>query len=111
MFNFEKMKDDYEKRKVERFEEDDLVIDTAAINDSNYPYETAIKHPFYNKGQWIIVQTYNNKEEAIIGHKEWVVRMTSNALPHELTDVAENFASMLCDTFGDDDWRKNKGGV
>ena len=110
MFKFEEMQNNYEERKVERFEEGDLVIDTAAVNDSNYPYETAIKHPFYNEGKWVIVQTYNSKEEAIIGHKEWVVRMTSNALPHELTDVAENFASKLCDIFGDD-WRKNKGGV
>lgn len=110
MFRFEKMKNNYKQRKVDRYEEGKLIIDTAAINDSPYPYETAIKYPLYNKGDWIIVQTYNSKEETIIGHREWVERMTANALPHELTDVSDNMVSMLCD-MADDNWRTKKGGV
>ena len=108
MFNFEKMLDTYEERKVDRFEDGDLVIDTAAVTDSKDPYETAIKHPSYNEGEWVIVETHSTKEEAIIGHKKWVDTMTSNVLPRKLTDVSNNLPSMLLDKFDDDNWRSNK---
>ena len=108
MFSFEKMIDNYKERKVDRLEDGDLVIDTASVTDSKNPYETAIKHPSYNEGEWVIVETYKTKEEAIIGHKKWVDIMTSNILPRKLKDASTSFPSMLLDILDKDDWRTNK---
>ncbi|GAH34358.1 unnamed protein product, partial [marine sediment metagenome] len=48
---------DYEKRKVERYETDSLIVDTCEVYDQPSPYnfETAILHRRYNNGEWIIV--------------------------------------------------------
>jgi hypothetical protein len=90
LFGISSMGSTYEQRKVERFEDSKrhIVVDTAAVTDSDKPYETAIKHPKYNGGNWIVVQLYNTKEEAIIGHKKWVIKMTSDKLPKKIKDVS-----------------------
>lgn len=86
MFGFLSMMDNYEDRKVNRYEADDLVIDTAYVTDGNQSYETGISHPEYNQGDWIIVEAYDNKEDALKGHERWVLRMTSENLPSSLKD-------------------------
>lgn len=54
----------YEQRKVARFEKDGFMVDTAAVNDSEHPFETAVEHPNYNDGKMVIVEEYDSKEEA-----------------------------------------------
>ena len=112
MFGFLSMMGNYEERKVERFEAEDLIIDTAAVTDSTKPFETAIKSPLYNDNKWVIVELYDTKEEAIAGHKKWVSIMTSNILPKELKDVSISGVAELCDMFPDpdseDNWRTHK---
>lgn len=83
-FDFIKMAGNYESRKVARFEKDDLLVDTAEVNDALQPYETAISHPEYDGGHWVPVEMYDTKEEAIIGHSTWVHKMTSGELPASL---------------------------
>jgi len=42
MFNFMNMIGNYKERKVERDEFDEIIVDTAAVTDSDEPYETGI---------------------------------------------------------------------
>jgi len=107
MFDFITMGGNYEERAVDRFEgPDGLIIDTAAVTDSEKPYETGILHPEYNDGKWIIVELYDTKEAAQTGHDEWVKKMTSGELPEKLVDVSLTIiAAMLDDECGDNEWR------
>ena len=88
MFDFYNDIDNYEERKVANFEGEGFVIDTAAASDGRQPYETGIEHPEYRNGRWVIVEAYNTKEEAKVGHDKWVKTMTAKELPKELIDCA-----------------------
>ena len=87
LFDFLSMADDREERKIANTEINGATIDTCAVTDSNNPYETAISHPNYRNGHWIVVQEYNSKEEAKLGHSEWVEKFTDK-LPEEVVDVS-----------------------
>ena len=76
----------HSEREIAHDETEDLVVDTVAVNDSEQPFETGIKHPLYNDGRWIIVEMYNTKEEAVIGHNKWVEKMTAAELPDQLEE-------------------------
>ena len=67
MFNFLFM-DEYKNRVVDNYKGDGFTVDTASVNDGNHPYETGIEHTEYNDGAWIIVEAYDTKEDAQIGH-------------------------------------------
>lgn len=106
MLDFFDMMGNYELRAVARFEQDGLVIDTCAVTDAAQPYETGICHPSYNDGKWIIVELYDTREEAQIGHDKWVKTMTANELPKWLQDVSSAAIAGLCDIFEpDDEWQ------
>ena len=77
-----------ETRKVARYKDRSLIIDTVAVTDSDQPFETAVMHPAYNDGDWIVVEEHGTKEEAQKGHNRWVQRMTSDRLPDQLVDVS-----------------------
>lgn len=95
MFNFLEMASNYENRKVDRFEGDNFFISTAWVNDSvNYPYETAISHPDYDNKRVIVIEQYEDIEEAKINHQKWVETFTKKELPEYLIecfagDIAE----------------------
>lgn len=103
LFDFLSMGIDYEDRKVARDEIGDATIDTAAVTDSDKPYETGIKHPAYNDGAWVIVELYVNKEAAKIGHNKWIGVMKQK--PKELFDRNESEVGDLAESF-DCDIRK-----
>lgn len=63
MFNF-LFAEPYEQRKVDRFEQDQLIVDTVAVNDADNPFETAILYPEYNNNEPIVVEEYVSKEDA-----------------------------------------------
>jgi hypothetical protein len=89
MFDFISMANNYEERKVARFELGMIIIDTCAVSDSDHPFETAISHPQFNSGNWIIVEHYDSKQEAIQGHNKWVDKITSKEnFPLTLKDVS-----------------------
>lgn len=90
MFNF--LLDD---RKAERYESDSLIIDTCQVSDGERPYETAVSHKEYNGGGWVIVEAYDTEHDALIGHRRWVDKMTSDELPPSLIDCAN--VSQMCD--------------
>ena len=47
-------------------------IDTCAVDDRSWNYETAIQHEQFRGGEWIVVRGYDSKEEAEAGHDMWV---------------------------------------
>lgn len=106
MFDFFSMVGNYEQRAVARFEEGHLIIDTCAVTDSTQPYETGVCHPAYNDGAWVIVELYDTKEEAQVGHDKWIKTMAADELPDSLRDVSSAGIAELCDVFvPDDEWR------
>lgn len=88
MFEFMNMMGNHQERLVDRYEADGVIVDTCLVNDSDQPYETGIKHPCYNNSDWVIVELYDTKEEAQIGHNKWVKTITSKKLPKTLKDVS-----------------------
>jgi hypothetical protein len=97
MFNFFSMTDNYESRKVNRYEDpaNGLYVSTVWVTDSKNPLETAVKHKNYNAGKWIIVEEYKNEEEARAGHAKWVQIMTAKELPSEIVDVSTSEIKQL----------------
>jgi len=107
MFDFLDIMDNYEDRKVARFDgKNDLMVDTAMITDAREPYETAVVHSKYNNGKMIIVEMYNSKSEAKKGHSKWVKLMTAKKLPDKLIDVCTASIAELLDTMSNDKWRQ-----
>ena len=61
--------DNYEERLVSRtsnLDPDELpfILDTVAVDDREWKYETAIQHPKFNDNEWIVIRGYDTKEEA-----------------------------------------------
>lgn len=65
-----------------RDEWDDIIVDTVVAYDTNM-WETGIM--VEGKG-WVVVEQYENREEAEKGHAKWVKRMKSNPR-YELKDI------------------------
>lgn len=104
MFSFLDMMDNREDRIVDNYSTGNLTIDTCYVNDALKPYETAVSHLAYNKSDWVIVEDYDNKEDAQEGHNRWVKTMTARELPGQLTDIATSMiAQFKTALFGDDD--------
>jgi len=78
----------YQDRAIDRYEVDNVVIDTCSVTDSAQPYETGVRHPNYNDGLYVIVEMYDTKEQARKGHDKWVKIMTAETLPDKLVDVS-----------------------
>lgn len=85
----------YEDRKVARYEKSDLLVSTAQVTDSDYPFETAVGHPNYNKGKLVIVEHYESRVAAEQGHKRWIKTMTQKRLPKSLKDVSTSEIAKL----------------
>lgn len=59
MFNFLSDMYNYEDRCVALFDDGEGIrISTARCSDGSQPYETAIQHPDYNDGDYVIVEAY-----------------------------------------------------
>ncbi len=101
MFNFFGMADNYEDRKVDRYEKNGLMVDTCSVTDGNKPFETAVESPEYNNGKMVIVQSYDTIEEAKEGHLKWVDLMLNNP-PEYLRDCANAEISQLIELFSED---------
>lgn len=105
MFEFLHMAGNYDSRKVARYEdgEKNIIISTAFVNDSSFPYETAIKHPEYNEGYFIIVENYNDEISAKEGHKKWEQLYLEDNLPDPLIDIGESGCSKILDIVSEDE--------
>ena len=104
MFKFLDMIDQpYEDRMVGRLDDENLQlsVSTIKVTDSRKPYETAVASPSFRGGKWVIVGTYNSREEAQEGHDKWVKVMTAEILPEKLIDVGESETALMCSDLGD----------
>lgn len=92
MFSFLSMSNinNYSKRKIDRYGDDILIVDTCAVDDGEQPYETAVAHPFYNNGLYIIVEAYSSAKEAQEGHDRWLQKMQADPLPERLIDCCNS---------------------
>lgn len=88
IFDFMQDFGNHDERKVDTYKEGDLFVDTCAVSDSTKPYETAVAHLRYNEGKMLIVELYDTKEEAQVGHDKWVKIMTAEKLPNAIEDVS-----------------------
>ena len=95
MFNFLGMMGNYDNRKIGRFDDNGIIISTALVTDGDFKYETAVGHPDYDAGDFIIVEAYSNRDNAESGHEKWVGIMTSDELPNELRDCQNSSVSQL----------------
>jgi len=102
MFDFVDDIGNHESRQVDRHEIDGMIIDTARVSDGLHPFETAVSHPRYNYGNWVIVESYTNIKEANRGHDKWVKIMTSEELPASLKDCGNALISSFGKSFGID---------
>jgi hypothetical protein len=97
MFDFFSMAGTYEERKVALYNEGGLVISTAMVTDGDLDFETAIKHPDYNDGNFVIVEAYDSLSDAHEGHERWVEIMTAEPLPDALRDCQNSSVSKFLD--------------
>ncbi|EKS4345090.1 hypothetical protein QB607_003094 [Clostridium botulinum] len=89
----------YDQRKVDNTEGIDkenipFIIDTCKVTDSEKPYETALSHRKYKNGMWVILEQYNTKEEAKIGHSKWL-NIFLNDKPEFIMDIPAGFEDIL----------------
>ena len=108
MFNFIPMLGNYDTRRVERHDDGDLIISTAYVTDGSHPYETAVAHPDYNEGSFVIVESYDSKEDAEQGHVRWIDTMTNEPLPDKLVDCANSGISQLALAVGCDEFYRQE---
>lgn len=59
-------------------------------------WETAISHPKYNEGNWIIVEEYQGEYDAKTGHDKWVHLLETDTLPNEIEDVGGGIIGKIC---------------
>ncbi|MCH7964101.1 MAG: hypothetical protein IH852_09195 [Bacteroidetes bacterium] len=109
MFDFLQDIGNYEQRKIARYEKDTLMIDTCSVSDGNKPFETAIKHPDYRNGEWIIVEAYNTISEAKAGHKRWCKTMQKSKLPIQIADCANSHIEQFIEPSGRTFKREKQG--
>ena len=111
MFSFMGMAGNYDSRKVARFEDagTGLVVSTAEVIDGAKPYETAITHPDYNEGEWVVVEAYASKKAAQTGHNRWVKTMQAKRLPKELVDCCNSEIGQMFGGLGGEVVFKRKG--
>lgn len=70
------------------------------------PYETAILSGRYSSdGDWIIVEEYENREQALVGHDKWVMKMTKSKLPRKLINVSTIKEAQDADSKEGTGWR------
>lgn len=68
-----------------------LFVSTATVSDGIKPHETAIEHPRYRGGKYmIIVEAYDTEEEATAGHDKWLRAVLNDTLPAVIEDCCNN---------------------
>lgn len=85
----------YEQRQVARYEHEILIVCTARVSDGVKPIETAVSHAEYNDGKWVIMESYDTEDQALVGHQKWVDTMTAESLPDILVDCRNSLISQL----------------
>lgn len=98
MLDFMGMVGNYEDRKVGRWDNEDglKMVSTCSVDDGRKPFETAVQHPAYNNSKMVIVECYDTKKDAKIGHEKWLKLMLEDNLPDALVDCQNSKISQMC---------------
>jgi hypothetical protein len=86
-------------KKIARYEDDTLIVDTGSVQDGVLPYETTVSHPEYNEGHMIVVEAYLTEPDALGGHAEWTDKMLHRK-PEYLEDVCNAHISRFAKDIG-----------
>lgn len=99
--DFLSMADNYKDRKIANDTINEVMIDTVEVNDNyEFPYETGVCSKFYNNNKWVIVEQYQTKEQAEIGHSKWLKQFTNkDKMPQTLKDVSTCGVAQLRNIF------------
>jgi hypothetical protein len=114
MFDFLTDATNYEDRAIAHWLSDDgtVEVDTCRVGDGHQPTETAVIHPAYNDGKWMIVEAYPTVKQAQAGHERWVDLCRRDALPAVIADCCNSkvasFGSMLA---GDGEGAQESAGL
>lgn len=79
------MMGNYEDRLVRNTKTDEFELDTVAVYDRPWNYETAVRHDDFNDGDWIVLDGCDTKEDAEDMHERWFFKLLSGV--DELTDI------------------------
>jgi hypothetical protein len=74
-----------------RYKSSKMTIHTCAVLEGEKPYETAIFHREYLAEKWIVLEAYDNQEQAQAGHEKWIALMNSKNPPQVLKDCCNSF--------------------
>lgn len=88
MYGILTMSGNYEERMVANTKEDDWEVDTVEVTDRSWLYETAVRHPKFRQGSWIVVEGASNIGNAEAMHNRWVEIMRNN--PKIIRDCYED---------------------
>ena len=97
------METPFEDRVVGRHENEltGLCVSTMEVFDSDRSFETAIAHPDFAQGKWVVVEGYDDIDTAAKGHDKWLAVMTAEKLPGALVDVSTSFPAKMSRELGD----------
>lgn len=75
----------YEDRLVRNTKNDEFELDTVAVYDRPWNYETAVQHKGFEFEEWIVLDGCDTKEVAEEMHQRWLDKLLSGV--DELTDI------------------------
>ncbi len=106
----------YSERVIKRYDDPDkqfFVSTTRCVDYDEVKFETAVYSQIYYSNP-VVVELYDTKEEAILGHDKWESIMKTNP-PDKLIDVSQIPITLLIDRIvaseedtADKDWRVRK---
>jgi hypothetical protein len=94
IFDFLSITKNYEDRKVDKYKCKEFIVDTCWINDNDPPYESAVSHKDFNNGSWCVLEHYDTKEKAQIGHNKWVNKFKNDEVDVIVDDTPKCFVDI-----------------
>lgn len=62
----------YDERKLYNDKTNAFTLDTCAVDDRDWLYETAVKHINFNGNRWIVLEGADTAQEAEAVHRKWL---------------------------------------
>lgn len=85
-----RLQEDLEKRNVCRTSNRDYILSTVEVNDRPYDYETAVCYNDFNDDNWIVLDGYDDIEDARRGHFNYFRHFETRRDISVIVDIDEN---------------------
>ena len=92
--------EEFAKRQVRKNTIVDCIISTVNVTEGKRPFETAISHPNYNGGDWMVIEAYDKRKTALSGHKKWVNLIRKEGLPKSFPHCTNSEFDLDDNAFG-----------